>query len=417
MKIIRIRKTVYLLFFFSFFGFSQVGINTTTPDPSSILDLSSSNKGFLVPRVSLTELTDQTTIQSPAKGLLVFKSGSTGIPEGFYFWNGNQWEQLNSGKSDAWFLEGNDVVTSQALGTNNMMPLLLKTNDQIIANFNPSGGFALGLGGIAHSSNAIAIGSRASAVSLQNIAVGMGSQSNGDNTFALGTYAVATGDFAAAVGTNASAAGKNSTAFGHLANSMGQEAVAIGGGAKAEQLSAVALGPYSEATAEKSFALGPNTKATAVNSFALGIGAEADVMNTVIIGEVQVPGGEIVAPVNVGIGTKSPKGRIDVHGDFKLGKKGNVLKGVSGFQSTVSGITTAQANSSVIISFPIPTNLQPESTQAVIESTLGASTNDAIAITWAKFDDTSSIRVKFRNESETEVDFDALIINFIITEF
>lgn len=52
--------------------FSQVGINTTTPNPSSILDIVSTNKGLLIPRVSLTGNTDVATIPNPANGLLVY---------------------------------------------------------------------------------------------------------------------------------------------------------------------------------------------------------------------------------------------------------------------------------------------------------------------------------------------------------
>ncbi|UWX62061.1 hypothetical protein N0B40_07155 [Chryseobacterium oranimense] len=57
---------------FSVSLFSQVGINTTTPNPSSILDIVSTNKGLLIPRVSLTGNTDVTTIPNPANGLLVY---------------------------------------------------------------------------------------------------------------------------------------------------------------------------------------------------------------------------------------------------------------------------------------------------------------------------------------------------------
>lgn len=32
--------------------YSQVGIGTTTPDPSAVLDLNSTNKGFLPPRMT-----------------------------------------------------------------------------------------------------------------------------------------------------------------------------------------------------------------------------------------------------------------------------------------------------------------------------------------------------------------------------
>lgn len=50
-------------------AFAQVGIGTTSPDPSSILDLNSKSQGFLAPRLTTIE---RTSIASPAEGLLVY---------------------------------------------------------------------------------------------------------------------------------------------------------------------------------------------------------------------------------------------------------------------------------------------------------------------------------------------------------
>ncbi|SEH33359.1 hypothetical protein [Chryseobacterium culicis] len=59
-------------------AFSQVGINTNTPDPSAILDIKSSNKGLLIPRIALTGKTDVTTILNPANGLLIYNLNKAG---------------------------------------------------------------------------------------------------------------------------------------------------------------------------------------------------------------------------------------------------------------------------------------------------------------------------------------------------
>ncbi len=60
---------VVSLFLISFSTLAQVGIGTTTPDASSVLDVSSNTQGLLAPRMSTT---DRTNISSPAEGLLVF---------------------------------------------------------------------------------------------------------------------------------------------------------------------------------------------------------------------------------------------------------------------------------------------------------------------------------------------------------
>jgi hypothetical protein len=79
---------------FSGATWAQTGIGTTTPDASAKLEVASSNKGFLPPRVSLTSNTDVTTISSPAVGLLVYNLGSSGFRAGYYYWNGSNWATI-----------------------------------------------------------------------------------------------------------------------------------------------------------------------------------------------------------------------------------------------------------------------------------------------------------------------------------
>ncbi|QYN51108.1 hypothetical protein [Apibacter sp. ESL0404] len=81
----------------------SVGVGTTSPDASSILELnvdglnSGSKKGFLGPRVSLTSNIDTLTITDPAVGLLVYNLGNNPnfVFNGYVFWNGNQWKTLD----------------------------------------------------------------------------------------------------------------------------------------------------------------------------------------------------------------------------------------------------------------------------------------------------------------------------------
>ncbi|MDO6429351.1 hypothetical protein Q4E93_02045 [Flavitalea sp. BT771] len=79
-----------LLFPFAFLAFScaafaQVGIGTTAPDASSILDLTSTSQGLLPPRMTTAQ---RTAIASPATGLLVYQTDGT---PGFYYYNGSAW--------------------------------------------------------------------------------------------------------------------------------------------------------------------------------------------------------------------------------------------------------------------------------------------------------------------------------------
>ncbi|HLP52407.1 MAG TPA: glycine-rich protein, partial [Chitinophagales bacterium] len=77
----------------------KIAATAGTADPSAMLDITSTNKGLLFPRVTLTGLTDNTTpVNNPATGLVVYNLGSVGVPAtGIYFWNGTSWVLLSSG--------------------------------------------------------------------------------------------------------------------------------------------------------------------------------------------------------------------------------------------------------------------------------------------------------------------------------
>jgi hypothetical protein len=80
----------------------KVGNNPTTITPSAVLDVESTNKGFMPPRVALTSKTDNTTIAAPATGLVVFNTGTGGFtPAGLVFWNGSEWAQVATSGSQS----------------------------------------------------------------------------------------------------------------------------------------------------------------------------------------------------------------------------------------------------------------------------------------------------------------------------
>ncbi|MEO8516103.1 MAG: hypothetical protein ABI426_05125 [Flavobacterium sp.] len=86
---------IRLLFFFALSMNAQIGIGTNTPNASSVLELNSTKLGFLLPRVGLTSSADITTITSPAKGLIVYNTGSAGLsPAGLYQWGSGTWNPI-----------------------------------------------------------------------------------------------------------------------------------------------------------------------------------------------------------------------------------------------------------------------------------------------------------------------------------
>ncbi len=89
-------KYIWLFLLVSYSAFAQTGIGTTTPEASAKLDVYSTNKGFLPPRIALTGTTDASTIPSPVAGLLIYNSATAGtapnnVVPGYYYWNGSAW--------------------------------------------------------------------------------------------------------------------------------------------------------------------------------------------------------------------------------------------------------------------------------------------------------------------------------------
>jgi hypothetical protein len=84
-----------ILFAFLFFAASSqaqdnAGIGTATPDASAKLDVKSTTKGFLAPRMTAAE---RTAIVSPATGLLVYQTDGNA---GYYYRNATQWMLLST---------------------------------------------------------------------------------------------------------------------------------------------------------------------------------------------------------------------------------------------------------------------------------------------------------------------------------
>ena len=82
-----------LTFLFMGLGFCALGFaqgvkispQPGTPDPSAILETQDTTRGVLMPRVNLQSSTDAVTIANPATSLMVFNTGATLAPAGFYY--------------------------------------------------------------------------------------------------------------------------------------------------------------------------------------------------------------------------------------------------------------------------------------------------------------------------------------------
>ncbi|MGF2413525.1 hypothetical protein [Ferruginibacter sp.] len=91
-----------LILLFTVYANAQVkiGDNPATINSNSLLEMESTNKGFLPPRVALNSLNliAPLTGTVPA-GMLVFNSGGT-LTDGYYYWSGTDWKRLGNGEAN-----------------------------------------------------------------------------------------------------------------------------------------------------------------------------------------------------------------------------------------------------------------------------------------------------------------------------
>ena len=149
--------TIITVISFNYNAFSQVGIGTVTPDASSMLDISSTEKGMLAPRMTTAE---RVAITTPANGLLVYDISENA----FYFYQSSTWvkmksesasrvnhkiiksaadlsEELAAGSGNKYLLTTNTlyeingtVTLAHSIDLNNAYLIGLDTNEDILVN-------------------------------------------------------------------------------------------------------------------------------------------------------------------------------------------------------------------------------------------------------------------------------------------
>lgn len=213
----------------------RVAINTdgSAPNTSAILDVKSTNKGFLPPRIALTGSTDVTTIASPATGLLIYNTATAGsdpntVSPGYYFYTGSFWKTLGQGPT-AWFVAGNDALPGDYIGTNNLENFVVKVNgvssgliDQFASNtfwgyrtgINNTGSLNTGIGANALQNNTTGSSNTAIGVnSLNSNSIGENNNANGNGAL----FSNIDGNNNSAFGVSSlfsNTSGNNNSAFG-----------------------------------------------------------------------------------------------------------------------------------------------------------------------------------------------------------
>ena len=293
--------TSLLVFIFATTLFAQgAAINATgaAADTSAMLDVTSTSKGMLVPRMLGSQ---RAAIILPATGLIVYQ---TDAPAGFYYNAGNA-------TTPNWVL----LIAGSVAGTPNDVPNALVQRDA-------AGGFAAGT--ITSDSN-IVLSSTTSATRGQ-IRQGANRLMHtfGSNNFFAGPNAgnfTMTGGYNSATGPSAlffNTTGSNNTANGLASlysNTSGSNNTAGGMNALSYNTTGIrntASGGYSlytNTTGSNNTAVGymaDVSSANLTNATALGYNAKVGTSNSLVLG------GTGADAVKVGIGTTTPQGALDV---------------------------------------------------------------------------------------------------------
>jgi len=109
---------------------TNVGIGTETPASSALLELSTTGKGLLVPRMTSSQ---KQAISAPRTGLLIFQNDSVSStqPSTFYYYDGTAWVPI-IGFDKGWQLVGNGGTNAGVnfLGTLDSIDLVNRTNNR-----------------------------------------------------------------------------------------------------------------------------------------------------------------------------------------------------------------------------------------------------------------------------------------------
>jgi hypothetical protein len=315
---------------------AQVGISATNtpPNASAMLDVSSTSKGLLPPRMSTAQ---RNAIASPADGLLVFDTNT----QSYWYRRVSIWTELPQSTAAINFWQqtgagGNEIKNTNTGGFWSANPVVL---DGFNNNEGPPTAPVSGAG-----TRMMWIPSRS--------AFRVGSVFDFSNNESTRWDANNIGLFSFATGAITQASGRNSTAMGFLTTASGNISTAIGDVTTASGVISTAMGFSTIASGDVSTAMGYSTTASADNSTAMGQYNSPNINGLFMVGN-----GSFGSPYTafiirkdnnrVGIGVENPLAPLHV-GGFNLltgGQSSFFYTYNTAFTNSTSGY---QANTSIL---------------------------------------------------------------------
>ncbi|MEZ4816571.1 MAG: tail fiber domain-containing protein [Flavobacteriaceae bacterium] len=264
---------------------AQVGINTTTPDPSSELDISSTDGGILIPRMTQA---DRNLIASPAIGLMIYQTDNT---PGFYYYDGSSWVIIGGGVDTQNTLD--EAYDEGGAGTGRIITadngaVLIQGNDGFQNTGTFGAGTALTLSG---AGTRMFFYPRKAAFRAGNVTATQWNDANiGDYSVAMGRSTIASGTYDTAIGFGSTASGTYSTALGWANTASGAYSFSLGQNSLASGWSSTVLGRISTASGSQSMIFGHGLTVSGDNSIAIGNNGTLTGGNSTTIGN------DLIAP-------------------------------------------------------------------------------------------------------------------------
>lgn len=251
----------------SFFVQAQVkiGANPGTINGSSALEIEATNKGVLIPRVTLISVTSTSFMAAaPVEGTLVFNNAGS-LDHGFYYWDGAKWELLTKSST---------IINNTGTGP--------------FSYYNSGTGVVMSAPGnvnVASGNSGLATGYGNQATGQYSTAMGQSNTVSGNTAFAVGIYNNVSAQYASAHGQSNTVSGNTAFASGYNNNVGTQYSAAFGEGNTVSGITAFASGLTNTVSTQYSAAFGQSNTVSGITSFASGYSNTASGSYSVAFGQ------------------------------------------------------------------------------------------------------------------------------------
>jgi hypothetical protein len=99
----------------------KIGDNHTSVNANSLLELESTDKGMVLPRIALTSTTSASPMSAHVQGMTIYNtatagSGTTAVSPGMYYNNGTQWIRTDN-QQGVWYSTTNTITSTGTFPT------------------------------------------------------------------------------------------------------------------------------------------------------------------------------------------------------------------------------------------------------------------------------------------------------------